>query len=90
MNKKQLVEAIAQKAELSIKDANKALDAFIEAISDALKDGDDVQLTGVFSLKVDQREAREGRNPATGEKILIPAKKVVKFKVGKQLDSIIQ
>ncbi|MDD4077335.1 MAG: HU family DNA-binding protein [Bacilli bacterium] len=90
MNKKQLIEAMAKKAEMTINDAGKALDAFISTISEALKSGDDVQLTGVFSLKVGERAAREGRNPATGEKIMVPAKKVIKFKAGKQLDSAVQ
>ena len=90
MNKKQLIEAMAKKAEMTVSDTGKALDAFISTISEALKGGDDVQLTGVFSLKVSERAAREGRNPATGEKIMVPAKKVIKFKAGKQLDSAIQ
>ena len=81
---------MAKKAETSVAAAGKALDAFVNVVTDALKAGDDVQLTGVFSLKVADRPAREGRNPATGEKIMIPAKKVIKFKTGKTLENAIQ
>ncbi len=90
MNKKQLIEKMAQKASLSKADAERALDAFVGAISEELAACGDVQLTGVLSLKVDVRPAREGRNPKTGEKIKIPAKKIIKCKAGKQLTDLLQ
>ena len=90
MNKKQLISAMATKAELSLTDANKALDAFIDSVTEALKEGDTVQLLGFFSAKVSERAAREGVNPATGSKIQIAAKKVVKFKAAKALEEIVQ
>ena len=90
MTKKQLVEKMAEKASLTKADAERALDAFVGAISEELAAGGDVQLTGVFSLKVSERSARMGLNPKTKEKIMIPAKKVIKFKAGKQLTSLVQ
>lgn len=90
MTKKQLVEKMAEKASLTKADAERALDAFVSAISEELVAGGDVQLTGVFSLKVGERPARMGLNPKTKEKIMIPAKKVIKFKAGKQLTSLVQ
>ncbi len=90
MTKKQLVEKMAEKASLTKADAERALDAFVGAISEELAAGGDIQLTGVFSLKVSERSARMGLNPKTKEKIMIPAKKVIKFKAGKQLTSLVQ
>lgn len=90
MTKKQLVEKMAEKASLTKADAERALDAFVSAISEELAAGGDVQLTGVFSLKVSERSARMGLNPKTKEKIMIPAKKIIKFKAGKQLTSLVQ
>ena len=90
MTKKQLVEKMAEKASLTKADAERALDAFVGAISEELAAGGYVQLTGVFSLKVSERSARMGLNPKTKEKIMIPAKKVIKFKAGKQLTSLVQ
>ena len=89
MNKKQLVSAMAEKARLSAADAGRALDAFVDSVSEALKAGDSVQLLGFVSAKVSLRGAREGMNPATGQKITIPAKKVVKFKAAKALDDAV-
>lgn len=90
MNKKQLVAAIAEKTGSTLVQAGKSLDAFIEAVGEALKAGDNVQIPGFGSMQVRDRAAREGVNPATGAKINIAAKKVVKFKAGKSLDESIQ
>ncbi|HCC70866.1 MAG TPA: HU family DNA-binding protein [Bacteroidales bacterium] len=80
MTKKELVNAIADKAELSMKDANIALNSFVEAFGDAMKQGERIQLPGMGTFKVDTRSARVVRNPQTGAKLNVPAKKVVKFK----------
>ncbi|WP_167606492.1 HU family DNA-binding protein [Maribellus sediminis] len=85
MNKAQLIEAMADKAGLSKADAKKALDAFVDATTDALKGGDRVALIGFGSFAISERGARTGRNPQTGKEIQIPAKKVVKFKAGAEL-----
>ena len=80
MNKAQLIDAIAEKANLTKADAKKALDAFVDSTSDALKNGDRVALIGFGSFSVASRSARTGRNPQTGKVIEIAEKKVVKFK----------
>jgi len=85
MNKAQLIDAIAAKAGLTKADAKKALDAFIESTSEALKSGDRVALVGFGSFSVAKRSARTGRNPQTGKEIDIPAKTIVKFKPGTEL-----
>ena len=85
MNKAQLIDAMAEKAGLSKADAKKALDAFVESTTDALKGGDRVALIGFGSFAISERGARTGRNPQTGKEIEIPAKKVVKFKAGAEL-----
>lgn len=85
MNKMELISAIAEKAELSKKDAEKALTAVVESISEALQAGDKVQLIGFGSFEVKNREARIGRNPKTKEEIRIPASKTPVFKAGKAL-----
>ena len=85
MNKTELIEKIAVGAELSKADAKKALEATIEAIKNALVDGDKIQLIGFGTFSVSERPAREGINPATKEKISIAAKKVAKFKAGAEL-----
>lgn len=90
MNKKELIASIAQKSGLSLKDAGKALDALIESVGESLKGGDSVQLVGFGTWQVKQKAAREGINPATGKKIKIEAKKVVKFKAGTALENSIQ
>ncbi len=89
MNKKELIAAVAEKAELSKKDAEKALDAFVEAVEEELKNGGKVQLVGFGTFEVSERAAREGRNPRTNETITIKAKKAPKFKVGKALDEAV-
>ncbi|MDP2336186.1 MAG: HU family DNA-binding protein [Bacteroidota bacterium] len=85
MNKAQLIDAIAEKANLTKADSKKALDAFVDATSDALKNGDRVALIGFGSFSVASRSARTGRNPQTGKTIEIAEKKVVKFKPGAEL-----
>ncbi|MCE7732506.1 HU family DNA-binding protein [Vibrio campbellii] len=85
MNKSQLVEHIAQTADISKAKADAALNAIIEGISDTLSSGDEVALIGFGTFKVNQRAARTGRNPKTGEEIQISAAKVPAFKAGKAL-----
>jgi len=85
MNKGQLVEAIAKDAELSKKDAQAALEATLAAVQKSLKKKDSVTLIGFGTFSVVKRKARTGINPATGAKIKIKAKKVVKFKAGSKL-----
>ena len=85
MNKTELIESIAKKADLSKKDAEAALKATIESIETALAKGDKVALVGFGTFDVKKRAAREGRNPATGETIKIKASKVPAFKAGKEL-----
>ena len=85
MNKAELIDAMAAGANLTKADAKKALDAFVNATSGALKKGDRVALVGFGSFSVSKRAARKGRNPQTGKEINISAKKVVKFKAGAEL-----
>ena len=85
MNKAELINAIAEKANLTKADANAALDATLAAISDAVANNDKVALIGFGTFAVVEKGARTGINPATKEKIVIPAKKVVKFKAGAEL-----
>ena len=85
MNKSDLIEAIADHADLTKVDAGKALDAFCEAITAAMKKNEDVALVGFGTFAVKAREARAGRNPSTGETIEIAASKSVGFKPGKAL-----
>ena len=89
MNKTELIAAVAEKAELSKKDAEKALKAFTDVIAAELVKGEKVQLVGFGTFEVSEREAREGRNPLTGEKITIAASKNPKFKAGKALKDMI-
>ena len=89
MNKGELVSAIADKAGLTKDQAESALSATLDAIQGALKNDDSVSLVGFGTFSVSKRDAREGRNPRTGETIQIAAKNVAKFKPGKKLsDSI--
>ena len=85
MNKAELVAAIAEKSELSKKDAEKALKAFTEVVTEELKKGNKIQLVGFGTFEVAKRAAREGRNPQTGATMSIPASKAPKFKAGKAL-----
>ena len=85
MNKAELINAVAEKADLSKKDTEQAINAAIEVITKALKKGDKVQLVGFGSFEVKKRAARTGRNPRTKEEIKIPASKIPVFKAGKAL-----
>lgn len=85
MNKSDLVNAIAISADISKAAAGRALDGALEAIKNALKQGDEVSLVGFGLFTVDERAERTGRNPATGVAITIPAAKVPKFRAGKGL-----
>lgn len=85
MNKAELVAAIAAKTELSKKDSEKALKAFIETVTEELKKGGKVQLVGFGTFNVVQRKARDGRNPQTGKTMKIAASKAPKFKAGMAL-----
>lgn len=89
MNKSELVNKMAEKGSLSKKDAEKALNALLESVEEALVNGDKVQLVGFGSFEVRERAARKGRNPQTKEEITIEASKSPIFKVGKALkDSV--
>ena len=85
MNKTELIAAIADKAELSKKDSEKALKAFIDVVTDELKKEHKIQLVGFGTFEVSSRNARTGRNPHTGEEMAIAACKAPKFKAGKAL-----
>lgn len=85
MNKAELIESMATKANLSKADAKRALDAFLDSTAGALKKGDKVALVGFGTFSVSRRAARKGRNPQTGAEIDIAAKNVVKFKAGSEL-----
>jgi len=89
MNKAELIDSIAGKSGLSKADAAKALDAVVESITEGLSNGDRIALVGFGSWSVEQRSARTGRNPRTGDAIQIPAKKVVKFKAGAGLSDAV-
>ncbi len=85
MNKTELVAAIAEKTELSKKEAEKALKAFTDIVAEELAKGEKIQLVGFGTFEVSERAEREGRNPRTKEAIIIPASKAPKFKPGKAL-----
>ena len=89
MNKTELVAAIADRAELSKKDSEKALKAFVDVVTDELKKEHKVQLVGFGTFEVSKRAAREGRNPQSGEVMKIAASKAPKFKAGKALKDMI-
>ncbi len=89
MNKQELVDAIAAESGLTKKDSKEALDAMVKAVEGAMKKGETVTLVGFGSFSVAQRAAREGRNPQTGKALKIAAKKVVKFKPGKELSETV-
>jgi DNA-binding protein HU-beta len=90
MNKTDLINEVAEAAELSKKDATKAVDALFDAIQDTLAKGDKVQLIGFGNFEVRERSARKGRNPQTGEEIEIAASKVPAFKPGKALKDAVK
>ena len=85
MNKTELIAAIAERAEISKKDSEKAVKAFIDVVTDELKKEHKVQLVGFGTFEVSKRAAREGRNPQTGKTMEIAACKAPKFKAGKAL-----
>ena len=85
MSKAELVEKIAEQAKLTKVDAERSVNAFINVVTAALKEGEDVTLVGFGTFTTGERAERQGRNPQTGEAITIAAKKVVKFKPGKAL-----
>ena len=89
MNRAELIVAMAEKAEISKKDAEKALKAFTEVVAAGLKKGDKIQLVGFGTFEVSERPAREGRNPQTGATMKIAACKAPKFKAGKALKDAI-
>ena len=89
MNKTEFIAAVAEKAEISNKDSEKALKAFVDVVAEQLKAGDKVQLVGFGTFEVSERAAREGRNPQTGETMTIAACKAPKFKAGKALKDAI-
>lgn len=89
MNKTELVAAIAEKAELSKKDAEKALKAFTDVVTEELVKGEKIQLVGFGTFEVSERPAREGRNPQTGESMKIAASRAPKFKAGKALKDVV-
>lgn len=87
MNKQELIESMADGANLSKADAKRALEAFMDSTAKALKKGDKVALVGFGTFSVANRAARKGRNPQTGKEINIAAKNVVKFKAGSELSN---
>jgi len=89
MNKGELIAAVAEKANLTKKDAGVVLDALLDSITESLINGEAVQLIGFGSFGVKERAAREGRNPATGEAVKIDAKKSVHFTAGKALKAVV-
>ena len=89
MNKTELVAAIADQAEISKKDAEKALKAFTDVVAEELKKGEKIQLVGFGTFEVAERAAREGRNPQTGATMKIEASKAPKFKAGKALKDVV-
>ncbi len=90
MNKSELIAKIADKAELTKKDAEKALNAFVESVTEGLKAGEKIVLVGFGSFETKKRAARKGKNPQTGAIIDIPAATVPSFKVGKALKDAVK
>ena len=86
MNKAELITSMAEKSQLTKKDAESALKAFIDSVQEALENGDKVQLIGFGTFETRERAAREGRNPRTKEAITIPASTVPVFKAGKEFN----
>lgn len=89
MNKAELVTAMAERAEISKKDAEAALKAFTDIVAEELKKGEKIQLVGFGTFEVSERAERVGRNPQTREEMTIPASKAPKFKAGKALKDMI-
>lgn len=89
MNKAELVAAVAEKADISKKDAEAAVKAFTDVVTEELKKGEKIQMVGFGTFEVSERAARVGRNPQTKKEIKIPASKAPKFKAGKALKDAI-
>ena len=89
MNRTELVAAMAEKSQLSKKDAESALKAFIDVVSEEMQKGEKIQLVGFGTFEVSERAAREGRNPQTGETMTIAASKSPMFKAGKALKDLV-
>ena len=89
MNKAELVAAMAERAELSKKDAEAALAAFTNIVAEELKKGEKIQLVGFGTFEVSERAERTGRNPQSGAEMVIPASKAPKFKAGKALKDLV-
>lgn len=89
MNKAELISAIAAQTNLTKVDAKKALDAFINVAGETMKNGERLTLVGFGSFSVNERNARNGRNPRTGTQIKIAARKVIKFKAGAELENLV-
>ena len=90
MNRAELVAKIAEKSELTKKDSEKALKAFVDVVTDELKKGRKIQLVGFGTFEVTERAAREGRNPQTGKTMKIEACKAPRFKAGKALKDAVK
>ena len=90
MTKQEFVDQVADRAGLSKKDAGDAVDAFLDTVEDALKRGSDVSFSGFGKFSVSQRSAREGRNPATGERIQFAASRVPRFTAGAGLKKAVK
>ena len=90
MNKTEFIASVAEKSGLSKTDAKKAVDAFIETVSDEMKAGGKVSLLGFGSFSISERGERKGVNPATKQTITIPARKAIKFKAGAELNEKVQ
>jgi DNA-binding protein HU-beta len=90
VTKQEFVDQVADRAGLSKKDAAEAVDAFLDTVEDALKRGSDVSFSGFGKFSVSQRSAREGRNPATGERIQIAASRVPRFTAGAGLKKAVK
>lgn len=89
MNKTELIASMAEKSQLSKKDSEKALNAFIKSVEEGLAKGEKIQLVGFGTFEVRERAERKGRNPQTKEEIVIPATKAPVFKVGKNLKELV-
>jgi DNA-binding protein HU-beta len=90
MNKTELIERIAQEADVPTSEAQKHFEAFQSVVTEALKGGDEVQITGFGKVSVKERKAREGRNPQTGEKMKIKASRVPSFSAGNALSNALK
>lgn len=90
MNKSELISAMAESANITKVDAEKALKAFIDTVTEELKNGGKIQIVGFGSFEVTERSAREGRNPQTGKSMQIAACKAPKFKAGKSLKDVVK